>query len=96
MALKQKMESPSGVVLENGYHKVSEGTLKWIEKKRRWYLRYTVSHYFNRATRKEGKEPVFYSNYIMKVNLTDEAPHPITQAYEHLKTMEGFKEAEDL
>ena len=96
MAIIQKMESPSGVVLENGYHKVTEGTLRWIEKKRRWYIRYTVSHYFDRAARKSGKEPVIYSNYNMKVNLTDEAPNPITQAYTHLKTTEGFEDAKDI
>ena len=68
MALIQKMEAPSGVELENGYHKISEGTLKWIESKRRWYLYYTVAHYLDRTARKSGKEPLFYSNYLMKMN----------------------------
>ena len=42
MALVKQIESPSGVTLEQGYHKISEGHLKWIENKRRWYLKYTV------------------------------------------------------
>lgn len=97
MAVIQKMEAPSGIVLENGYHKVVEGTLKWIESKRRWYLHYTVAHYLDRAARKNKKEPVFYSTFLMKVNLTDDATgNPIVQAYEHLKTMEGFEEAGDI
>ena len=97
MALIQKMEAPSGVELENGYHKISEGTLKWIESKRRWYLYYTVAHYLDRTARKSGKDPLFYSNYLMKMDLTDEAKgNPIAQAYEHLKTMEGFEEAGDI
>ena len=89
MALIQKMEAPSGVELENGYHKISEGTLKWIESKRRWYLYYTVAHYLDRTARKSGKEPLVYSNYLMKMNLTDDAKgNPIAQAYAHLKTLE--------
>ena len=55
MDVIQKMEAPSGIVLENGYHKVVEGTLKWIESKRRWYLHYTVAHYLDRAARKNKK-----------------------------------------
>jgi len=97
MALVNNIEAPSGVTLEQGYHKISEGRLKWIESKRRWYLKYTVEHYCDRAARKQKKEPVFVSEYLMKVDLTDEADgNPIAQAYEHLKTMEGFEEAGDI
>lgn len=97
MALVKQIESPSGVTLEQGYHKISEGHLKWIENKRRWYLKYTVEHYYDRTARKQKKEPVFMSEYLMKINLTDEADgNPIAQAYEHLKTMEGFEDATDM
>ena len=93
MALVKQIESPSGITLEQGYHKIAEGHLKWIENKRRWYLKYTVEHYYDRTARKQKKEPVFMSEYLMKINLTDEADgNPIAQAYEHLKTMEGFEE----
>ena len=86
-----EIESPSGVVLELGYHKIIEGTLKWVEEKRRWYLRYTVAHYFNREARRLGKVPVFYSNFMMKINLTEKGDgNPIAQAYEHLKSQEGY------
>ena len=73
MALVKQIESPSGITLEQGYHKISEGQLKWIENKRRWYLKYTVEHYYDRTARKQKKEPVFMSEYLMKINLTDEA-----------------------
>ena len=97
MALIKQIESPSGITLEQGYHKIAEGHLKWIESKRRWYLKYTVEHYYDRASRKQKKEPVFLSEYLMKINLTDDAEsNPITQAYEHLKTMEGFEDSKDV
>ena len=96
MALIKEVESPAGVKLENGYHKIVEGKLKWIEERCWWYMHYTVAHYYSRQTRREKKEPVYYSNYIMKVDLVEEAPHPITQAYEHLKRQEGFQNAEDV
>ena len=97
MAIVRECKSPSGVVMEKGYHKIVEGNMKWIESKRRWYLLYTVAHYYDRTARREGMEPVFYSNFMMRVNLTEHADgNPIFQAYEHLKTQEGYDGASDL
>ena len=97
MAIVREIESPSGVKMESGYHKIVEGQLKWIEEKRKWYMLYTVAHYFDRTSRRLNKTPVFYSNFMMKINLTDHADgNPVFQAYEHLKSQEGYEGASDL
>ena len=97
MAIVKEIESPSGVKMEKGYHKIIEGKMKWIEAKRRWYMLYTVGHFFDRTARRLDKPPVFFSNFIMKINLTDHADgNPIFQAYEHLKSQEGYEGASDL
>jgi len=70
MAMEGKYTTKHGVTLENAYLKVTEADLRYIQSRRRWYMRYTVSVYADRASRRTNLDPVCKEIYLMKVDLT--------------------------
>lgn len=70
MALEGTYTTKSGIELEKAYFKVVQADLRFIEKKRRWFMRYTVAVYAHRAARRTDCDPVGYENYLMRVDLT--------------------------
>ena len=70
MAMEGKYTTKHGIVLENAYLKVDEAHLKFMEEKRRWYMRYTVSVYADRTSRRNKMHPVCKEVYLMKPDLT--------------------------
>ena len=70
MAMEGKYITKHGVTLENAYLKVTEADLRYIQSRRRWYMRYTVSVYADRVSRRTNLDPVCKEVYLMKVDLT--------------------------
>jgi len=70
MAMEGKYTTKHGVTLEKAYLKVTQADLRYIESKRRWYMRYTVSVYADRVSRRTKLDPVCKEIYLMKVDLT--------------------------
>ena len=70
MAMEGKYTTKHGVTLENAYLKVTEADLRYIQSRRRWYMRYTVSVYADRGSRRTNLDPVCKEIYLMKVDLT--------------------------
>lgn len=83
MALKMKVETPQGFVVEDAYHRVESATL--LDKTR---VGFNVSVY------KDVKKEAFALNsYTCAYDINGN--NPIAQAYEHLKTLSEFKGAQD-
>lgn len=70
MAMEGKYTTKHGVTLEKAYLKVTHADLRYIESRRRWFMRYTVSVYADRVSRRTSLDPVCKEVYLMKVDLT--------------------------
>jgi hypothetical protein len=105
MALKLTADK-FGMTFSDSYHKITTLTYQsndmetfdetegntWVK---RTHAHFEVYVYASKDTRDDHAEPVYRSHFSFEPSIDSESPNIITQAYDYLKTQDGYKEAVD-
>jgi len=91
-------ETKHGVVLENGYAKITNGTVVSWHSPKRFYFDFDVDVFASIEAREAGKPRLESLNFNMRLNTDGDADqyNLIKQAYNHLATLEEFSESRDV
>jgi hypothetical protein len=105
MALKLTADK-FGMTFSDGYHKIINLTYQsddierfdentgstWVK---RLHAHFEIATYASKDARDAHAEPVYRSHFSFEPSIDSESPNIITQAYDYLKTQDGYKEAVD-
>lgn len=89
MALKMKIETTSGIILDNAYIRLDQ--LGWFKG----VIHVTVGIYANQEAALTNKDTVDQKSYNFVPDISENSLNYHTQGYEHLKTQDYFVDAID-
>ena len=98
MALEGEYETVHGIKLDKAFFKVIEIRLEWVAGRNKWYTRYTMAVYADRAARRLDKHPIQHLEYRMKSDLTGgkDKENIIAICYNNFKQQNKDKEYTDV